>query len=216
MLIGAAVAAGGELTGAMAAAGGAALIAAEVSDAAAGDASTLDGAVAPAATKPTASEPPNSEPPAEDSPTDTGGSCRTNSFAAGTAVMMADGSSKPIQDVHVGDQIANQDPENGQVQTHTVMATHITDNDHDFVELAVRTPTGISTIAVTVHHLFRDSSENSRVESGNLAIGDRLDTAGQGVVTVAANRHYTGSLRTYNLTVDQVHTFFVGSAAVFL
>jgi len=127
---------------------------------------------------------------------------------------MADGSSKPIQDVHVGDQVTNKDPDTGQVQTHAVVATHITDDDHDFVDLTVQTPSGISTITVTAHHLFWDATTHSWTQADTLHVGDQLDTAGHGIATVVANHPYTGSIRTYNLTVDHLHTFFVAGGGL--
>jgi hypothetical protein len=122
---------------------------------------------------------------------------------------MADGSSKPIQDVHVGDQITNKDPATGKVQTHAVIATHITDDDHDFVDLTVQTPSGSSTITVTAHHLFWDSTEHSWTAAEDLKPGDRLDTLGTDLGTVAVVHPYFGGVRTYDLSVDSVHTFFV-------
>jgi hypothetical protein len=200
MLIGAAVSAGAELFGALAVAGGAGLAAAEVAEVASADAGKIDGAgsnaVAKAATsdsggaKAGASEPPTSEPATGESPAEEPGTsepvgCK-NSFAAGTAVLMADGSSKPIQDVHVGDQITNKEPETGQVQTHTVMATHVTDDDTDFVDLTVQTPSGTSVVTVTAHHLFWDATMHSWVGAADLHTGDLLDTVDQKAATVSA------------------------------
>ena len=44
-----------------------------------------------------------------------GGSCKTsNSFTPGTLVLMADGSTKPIEDVETGDKVLATDPETGE------------------------------------------------------------------------------------------------------
>jgi hypothetical protein len=223
MLIGAAVSASAETIGALAFAGAAGAAAAEVADVAAADASKLDGATVasdtaggpkPAASEPAAAEPPAGESPAAEPSRPAADGC--NSFAAGTAVLMADGSSKPIQDIHVGDQITNKDPETGQVQTHTVMATHITDDDHDFVDLTVQTQSGASTVTVTANHLFWDETKRSWIEAAAVDVGDQFDTAGKDRVTAAASRRYVGSMRTYNVTIDEVHTYwiFVGSGSV--
>lgn len=37
--------------------------------------------------------------------------CEPNSFVPGTGVLMADGTTKPIKDVRVGDQVLSADPE---------------------------------------------------------------------------------------------------------
>lgn len=64
-----------------------------------------------------------------------------NSFAAGTAVLMADGSQEPIQDVKVGNQVTNADPDSTAPQQHTMTAIHVTDTDTDFTSLSVATAT---------------------------------------------------------------------------
>ncbi|MDX3195811.1 hypothetical protein PV458_46060 [Streptomyces sp. MN03-5084-2B] len=63
-----------------------------------------------------------------------------NSFAAGTPVLMADGSSKPIEQVEVGDRVENAEPGSGVVERHVVSALHVTDDDRDFVDVGVLTP----------------------------------------------------------------------------
>lgn len=45
-----------------------------------------------------------------------------NSFTPGTKVLMADGSSKPIEDVKLGDKIFATDPETGETRVETVTA----------------------------------------------------------------------------------------------
>ncbi|MFC8838519.1 RHS repeat-associated core domain-containing protein, partial [Streptomyces griseoincarnatus] len=52
-----------------------------------------------------------------------GGSCPVgNSFVPGTKVLMADGSSKPIEEVEVGDRVLATDPETGETRIETVTA----------------------------------------------------------------------------------------------
>jgi RHS repeat-associated protein len=132
-----------------------------------------------------------------------------NSFAAGTGVLMADGSTKPIQDVKVDDKITNADPETTSSQQHTVTALHITDTDRDFTSLSVSTADGPKTITVTAHHLFWDSTKHTWTTAGDLEPGDQLDTGGNGTATVLSSWEFTSSIRTYNLTVDGLHTYYV-------
>ncbi|MFC0547271.1 polymorphic toxin type 24 domain-containing protein [Kutzneria chonburiensis] len=139
--------------------------------------------------------------------------CRTNSFAADTAVLMADGSQRPIQDVKVGDKITNADPETTTSQQHTVTAIHVTDTDRDFTSLSVATANGPKTITVTAHHLFWDSTKHIWTPAADLKPGDQLDTGGDGTATVLSSWEFTSSIRTYNLTVDGLHTFDVMAGA---
>jgi RHS repeat-associated protein len=154
------------------------------------------------------SQPAEEQPAQEESPQENP-SCPTNSFAAGTLVLMAGGSTKPIQDVKVGDQVANAEPDSAQVQSHTVEATHITDDDRDFVDLTVETPAGRASITTTAHHLFWDATTHAWATADNLKVGDQLETPGEGHVKVTVTHTYAGSMRTYNLTVEAVHTYYV-------
>ena len=47
----------------------------------------------------------------------------SNSFVPGTKVVMADGSSKPIEEVELGDYVLATDPETGQTVSRKVVAT---------------------------------------------------------------------------------------------
>ena len=138
-----------------------------------------------------------------------GASCTQNSFVAGTRVLMANGTTEPIQDVKVGDTIENAVPGSGSVARHTVVATHITDTDRDFVVLTIATPGGIGEIRSTVHHLFYDATTATWSTAAALKPGDRLQTTGSTVATVRTVQTYTAADRTYNLTIDDVHTYYV-------
>jgi RHS repeat-associated protein len=138
-----------------------------------------------------------------------GGDSCGNSFAADTKVLMADGSHKPIQDVKFGDAVANADPDAAANQQHKVTAIHVTDTDTDFASLSVLTATGAKTITVTAHHLFWDSTKQVWTNAADLKSGDKLDTGGDGIATVLFSWKFTSSIRTYNLTVDNLHTYYV-------
>ncbi|MFC1429959.1 ricin-type beta-trefoil lectin domain protein [Streptacidiphilus sp. N1-3] len=137
-------------------------------------------------------------------------SCFTipHSFAAGTAVLMADGSTRPIQDVRVGDLVENATPGGG-VQVHRVDQTHLTRTDTSFTDLTVDTPAGASTITGTQNHPYYDLTRKAFVDAGRLTVGDRLQTTGGSGATVLSVRDYTGSMATYDLTIDGVHTYYV-------
>jgi hypothetical protein len=65
-----------------------------------------------------------------------------HSFTAGTGVVMADGSAKPISAVRVGDRVANSVPGDAAVQVHAVDRVIETTTDHDFVDVTVKTGVG--------------------------------------------------------------------------
>ena len=55
-------------------------------------------------------------------------------------VLMADGTSKPIDQVEVGDKITNAQPDSPTTETDTVTAVHVTYTDRDYDQLTIATP----------------------------------------------------------------------------
>ncbi|SFO06979.1 intein C-terminal splicing region/RHS repeat-associated core domain-containing protein [Amycolatopsis rubida] len=132
-----------------------------------------------------------------------------NSFAGSTSVLMADGTMKPIEQVKVGDKVRNAEPDNASTEIHAVTALHITDTDRDFVDVTVATPGGPKKITSTAHHRWWDATTHTWTDATNLRPGDLLDTPGNGHAAVQTLNRYTTSIRTYNLTIDTTHTYYV-------
>ncbi|WP_406642538.1 Hint domain-containing protein [Amycolatopsis sp. WGS_07] len=139
--------------------------------------------------------------------------CTRNSFAGSTPVLMADGTMKPIEQVKVGDKVRNAEPDNANTEIHTVTAVHITDTDRDFVDVTVATPGGPKKITSTAHHRWWDATTHTWTDATDLRPGDLLDTPGGGHVAVQTLNRYTSSFRTYNLTIDTTHTYYVLAGA---
>jgi len=144
-------------------------------------------------------------------------------FVAGTPVQMADGTTKRIQDVQVGDQVLSRDPQTGKDEVKTVTGT-IERHAPAIVSVALHdAKTGASeTLTCTPEHPFFVQGQGW-VEAGSLGIGASIVTrAGPQMavtqVTWQKNRAEelasaggVGGYTVYNLTVDGDHTFFVGS-----
>ncbi|WP_254705842.1 polymorphic toxin-type HINT domain-containing protein [Streptomyces vilmorinianum] len=137
------------------------------------------------------------------------GTCPVNSFVAGTKVLMADGSIKPIEDLQVGDEVIATDPETGETTAKTVTATILTEDDKSYVDLTVSTEDGAEIIATTDHHPFWSESDQAWLDAGELKPGMTLRTDTGATVTVAAARSYAARQDTYNLTVADLHTYYV-------
>jgi hypothetical protein len=131
-----------------------------------------------------------------------------NSFVASTPVLMANGATKPIDQVKVGDKITNAQPDSSKTQTDTVTAVHITYTDHDYDQLTI-TADGPKTITSTAEHLYWDTTTHAWTAADNLNVGDQLDTPGNDHATILATKHYTAFQTTYNLTIDTTHTYYV-------
>ncbi|MFJ9628913.1 LamG-like jellyroll fold domain-containing protein [Streptomyces sp. NPDC101175] len=66
------------------------------------------------------------------------GSCPVHSFTGSTRVLMADGTTKAIEQMKVGDTIANSVPGVAGTEAHKVTAVIVTHTDHDFVDLTIK------------------------------------------------------------------------------
>ena len=128
-----------------------------------------------------------------------------NSFASGTPVRMADGSSKPIADVQEGDEVLATDPRTGQTGPRQVIALIEGKGVKHLVDITV----GGVTITATDEHPLWDAGSGIWVEAGDLEAGDRLRTADGGQVTVGKVAERTATTQVNNLTVAGPHTYYV-------
>ncbi|MCP3765362.1 polymorphic toxin-type HINT domain-containing protein [Streptomyces sp. MAR25Y5] len=135
------------------------------------------------------------------------GDCKC--FLAGTDVLMSDGTTEDIEDIEVGDKVLATDPKTGATSEREVTATIVTDDDKHFTDLTITTPDGPEDLVATHEHPFWVVSERKWVEAGDLEPGMSLRTDDGRTVLVAAARQYQDHQRTYNLTIEGVHTYYV-------
>src|SRR5205085_9245274 len=64
-------------------------------------------------------------------------------------------------------------------------------------------------ITTTANHGFEDQTTPAWTEAAELQPGQSLSTPGGGSAVVRYVRPYLAAYRTYNLTIDGVHTYFV-------
>ncbi|MEV7151660.1 LamG-like jellyroll fold domain-containing protein [Streptomyces sp. NPDC093084] len=77
------------------------------------------------------------------SQSESGSGCKVpHSFTGATRVLMADGTSKAISQVRVGDTIANSVPGVAATEAHKVTAVIVTRTDHDFVDVTIAKTAG--------------------------------------------------------------------------
>ncbi|WP_436850646.1 polymorphic toxin-type HINT domain-containing protein [Streptomyces longwoodensis] len=130
-------------------------------------------------------------------------------FLAGTDVLMADGKTKNIEDVRVGDKVLATDPETGETGARAVSAVIVTEHDKFFNELSIATKDGIEKLTATYEHPFWSPSKHAWTEAGDLKPGMTLRTDKGDTVVIMGNRAFSERARTYNLTVDDLHTYYV-------
>ncbi|AEV81405.1 matrix-binding protein [Actinoplanes sp. SE50] len=139
-----------------------------------------------------------------------------HSFTADTRVVLADGSTRRIADIAVGDRVLAVDPITYVRRAEPVTALH-RDIDTTLADVKVRDRAGrISVIHTTPGHVFWDQSNLRWVEAARLASGTLLASADAQRVTVVDVQTFGGSQPMYDLTVAAIHSFMVvaGRSAV--
>ncbi|MFI6164720.1 LamG-like jellyroll fold domain-containing protein [Micromonospora haikouensis] len=151
-----------------------------------------------------------------------------HSFDPSTRVLLADGSSRPISALNIGDKMAATDPNSGRTEAKRVTQLHL-NQDRNLTDVTVRDKSSgkRTVLKTTEHHPFWDATERRWVDAGQLTPGHRLlvhddkrlegDGTGAGMggggpgrqVTVAAVRNHTGNQPMHDLTVADTHTYYV-------
>ncbi|MBE2284596.1 MAG: hypothetical protein IAE77_14155, partial [Prosthecobacter sp.] len=131
-------------------------------------------------------------------------------FPAGTMVLMADGTSKPIEAIAEGDEVLADDPEDSSPPC-PKQVTHLHRNwTQRFIHVAVDTDndgTADSEVCATGEHPFWTVSRGW-VAAKDLSLGDALQTPWGDTPRVVSATSIPEVSDTYNLTVQGAHTFF--------
>ncbi|WP_394427256.1 polymorphic toxin-type HINT domain-containing protein [Streptomyces sp. SGAir0957] len=133
--------------------------------------------------------------------------CTANSLPGTTRVLMANGTTKRIADIRVGETVLTTDPESGRTEPHTVSRTIYTADDTDFADITI--DVGHSRITATQHHPFWSPSTHRWTDAGDLRRGQTLRTATGATVRVLSVHRFHRPHSAYNLTVEDVHTYYV-------
>lgn len=143
---------------------------------------------------------------------DSCGATPRHSFDPDTPVVMADGTTKPIKDVKLGETVLATDPATGKTEARTVTALH-RNIDSDLTDVAVTTSDGrTEVIHTTQHHPFWNDTTQKWEYAADLKPGTELRTTDGTIVRVTAVRNFTGSKEMRDLTVDAIHTYYVLAA----
>ncbi|WP_187414954.1 polymorphic toxin-type HINT domain-containing protein [Nonomuraea sp. PA05] len=145
-----------------------------------------------------------------------------NSFVPGTKVLMKDGTLKAIEDIRIGDAVIATDPEAGTTSTKAVTALLGNEGGKNLVELTIQTGDGgdkraneggrgVSTVTSTYQHPFWVPDLREWVDAGDLRPGMWLRTSAGTHVQVTAVKKWSATQRVHNLTVADLHTYFVAA-----
>ncbi|MEU9335001.1 ricin-type beta-trefoil lectin domain protein [Streptomyces sp. NPDC048290] len=139
-------------------------------------------------------------------------SCDTsNSFVPGTQVLLANGTTKPIEQVRNGDKVLATDPETGETAVETVTAEIKGKGTRNLVKLTIAvTDTKTSEITATDGHPFWVPELSEWIDATKLTPGQWLRTSAGTYVQIEAVERWTATGATvHNLTVSDLHTYYV-------
>jgi Pretoxin HINT domain len=125
------------------------------------------------------------------------------SFSAETRVLMADGTTKPISEIEVGDEVLAYDPESGERGSREV--THLWVHQDALVDLEI----GGAVLATTEDHPFWNETDKRWERADALDAGDLVLTADGDRVQVGKLAIESRFRTAYNLTVDDIHAYYV-------
>lgn len=143
-----------------------------------------------------------------------GRSCRANSFDDDTPVLMADGITKPIDGVELGDQVWASDPQTGEAGPRTVTDLIRHSGPHAMIRITL---TDGSSIDATTGHPFWAigwDGQGGWTDAGKLRDGDTLLDANGNFVGVTSVLLTSRNLTAYNLSVAGFHTYYVGDGSI--
>lgn len=136
-----------------------------------------------------------------------------NSFVPEQKILMADGSTKPIKDVKIGDKVVATDPETGTTETETVTAEIKGTGAKHLVKVTIDTDgdEGAKTASVTATdgHPFWVPELREWIDATDLRQGEWLRTSVGTLVQITAVQRWTHQSTVHNLTVSDLHTYYV-------
>lgn len=142
-----------------------------------------------------------------------GAACKPSSFLPATPVLLADGTTVPIEEVERGDAVWAFDPRTGTEGPRRVTDTITSAGTKDLVDVTVRDGPGASdTLTATAEHPFWAPARAQWVEAAELSPGTWLRTSsGTWAQVSAVEQRAAEDQRVHNLTVADLHTYYVAS-----
>ncbi|MFI8073964.1 ricin-type beta-trefoil lectin domain protein [Streptomyces sp. NPDC086033] len=132
------------------------------------------------------------------------------SFSPETPVLMAGGKTKVIGKIKTGDKVEAADPETGKHHGARTVQHIWINHDQDLLDVTVRGKDDhTATLHTTANHPFWDDTTHSWKPAGELHPGDALNTADDGHASVVRTRITPGTANRWNLTVHELHTYYV-------
>ena len=137
-----------------------------------------------------------------------------NSFLPNTRVLMADGSTKAIKDVDIGDKVIATDPKTGTTRVETVTAEIKGQGVKHLVKVTIDIDGDhgdkIASVTATDGHPFWVPELGAWIRATDLHNGEWLRTSAGTHVQITALKRWIAPIATvHNLTVADLHTCYV-------
>ncbi len=138
---------------------------------------------------------------------------KCNSFTPQTPVLMADGRTKPIKDIRVGDRVLATDPATDETSPRPVDQLLTTTGQKSLVSITVdedgAAGDSVGTFTATAAHPVWLANRKAWVDAENIVAGDRVRTPDGTTAAVVATRDRDRVQQVFNLTVRDIHTYYV-------
>ncbi|WP_265736758.1 polymorphic toxin-type HINT domain-containing protein, partial [Peterkaempfera griseoplana] len=136
-----------------------------------------------------------------------GGPC---SFAPNTPVLLANGKTKPIKKIKLGDRVESADPSDGSDRGGRSVDGVWINHDTELLDVTVTTGHGRTAVLhTTANHPFWDDTVRTWVRADHLQPGHRLAGTDGRHPAVVGTEATPGEADRWNLTVQQLHTYYV-------
>ncbi|MEU7244916.1 polymorphic toxin-type HINT domain-containing protein [Streptomyces sparsogenes] len=140
-----------------------------------------------------------------------------HSFIPGTKVLMADGTTKPIEDVKIGDKVIVTDPKTGKTTTKTVTAEIKGKDLKHLVKVTLdldgKKGNKTGSVTATDSHPFWVPELNEWIDAKDLRTGQWIRASDGARVRITAVKHWTQQAKVHNLTITDLHTYYVLAGA---
>ncbi len=130
-------------------------------------------------------------------------------FVPGTLVLMADGSTKPIEDIVAGEWVMGDNPEDNKPPKAYIVTDILESQTNRIIRITLDDDDGFGgSIESTGKHPYWTENRGWQYAE-NIQAGDVFRDENGGINSVVSVETEFRESPTYNLTVDQVHTYFV-------
>ncbi|MGY0460322.1 ricin-type beta-trefoil lectin domain protein [Kitasatospora sp. cg17-2] len=137
--------------------------------------------------------------------------CPNNSFPGDVLVLLADGTTKQIADIQVGDEVLATDPETGETSAEPVTDLILGEGLKNLVTITLTKGSYQRPVKLTATdgHPFWVASRGEWVKATDLKPGDTLQSPDGTTSQVLAVTRWTQQQAVRNLTVADLHTYYV-------